>query len=129
MTGNWREEHLFNLAMALRMYDQLKDIQAAYEQRILALLAKLQGPERAAAEPEAHPNAVKEKAMKRRGEQPLRTALWRFAGVDLTRIDGVSAGVAQVVLGEVGLDLQAFPSEKYFVSWLRLSPKTSYSAG
>ena len=129
MTGNWREEHLFNLAMALRMYDQLKDIQAAYEQRILALLAKLQGPERAAAEPETHPNAVKEKAMKRRGEQPLRTALWRFAGVDLTRIDGVSAGVAQVVLGEVGLDLQAFPSEKHFVSWLRLSPKTSYSAG
>ena len=107
VTDNLREDHLFNLAMVIWMYDQLTDIQAAYDQRILALLAKLQGPERADAEPEAHPNAVKEKAMKRRGEQALRTALWRFSGVDLTRSDGVSAGVAQVVLGEVGLDLHA----------------------
>jgi hypothetical protein len=30
----------------------------------------------------------------RRGEQPLRQTLWRFAGVDLTRIDGISAGSA-----------------------------------
>ena len=67
--------------------------------------------------------------MKRRGEQPLRTALWRWAGVDLTRIDGISTGAAQVVVGEVGLDLEAFPTEKHFVSWLRLSPKTAFSAG
>ncbi len=59
----------------------------------------------------------------------MRTALRRLAGVYLTRIDGISAGVAQVILGEVGLDLQAFPTERHIVSGLRLSPKTSFSAG
>ena len=33
--------------------------------------------------------------------------LYRWAGVDLTRIDGVSVGAAQVILTEVGLDLSA----------------------
>src|SRR5678816_4469345 len=48
---------------------------------------------------------AKEKAIKNRGEQASRTALWRFSGVDLTRIDGISAGAAQVILTEVGFDL------------------------
>lgn len=129
LTGNWRDEHLFNLKMALRLYEDVQDILAAYDQEIMRLLLELEAPERAQLELPPHPNPAKEKAMKGRGEQSLRTALWRFAGVDLTRIDGISGGAAQVVLSEVGLDLQAFPSEKHFVSWLRLSPKTAFSAG
>ena len=129
LTGNWRQEHLFNLKMALRLYEQLQEILAAYDQEILRLLQELQAPERAQLELAPHPNPAKEKALKRRREQALRTVLWRFAAIDLTRIDGISAGAAQVVLSEVGLDLQAFPTEKHFVSWLRLSPKTAFSAG
>ena len=34
-----------------------------------------------------------------------------------------------MVLTEVGIDLASFPSEKHFVSWLRLSPKTGISGG
>ena len=59
-----------------------------------------------------HPNPAKEKAIRRRGDQDTRTALYRLAGVDLTRIDGISTGAAQIILTEVGLDLSAFPSEK-----------------
>ena len=129
LTGNWRDEHLFNLKMALRLYEEVQDILAAYDQEIMRLLLELQPPERAHSELAPHPNPAKEKAMKRRKEQSLRAALWRFAGVDLTRIDGISTGAAQVVLTEIGLDLEAFPSEKKFVSWLRLSPKTPFSAG
>ena len=55
--------------------------------------------------------------------------LWRFAGVDLTRIDAINAGAAQMVLTEVGANLAAFPSEKHFVSWLRLCPRTPISGG
>lgn len=129
LTGNWREEHLFNLKMALRLYQEVQDILAAYDQEIMRLLQELQAPERAQLDLTPHPNPAKEKAIKRRGEQSWRTTLWRVAGVDLTRIDGISSAAAQVVLTEVGLDLQAFPSEKHFVSWLRLSPKTAFSAG
>ena len=76
-----------------------------------------------------HPNPTKEKAIRRHGDEDTRTALYRLAGVDLTRIDDISVGAAQLILTEVGLDLSAFPSEKHFASWLRLVPSTAVSGG
>jgi len=50
-------------------------------------------------------------------------ALWRVTGVDLTRIDGIGTGPACTVLTEAGPDLSAFPDERHFASWLRLTPR------
>ena len=129
LTGTWRDEHLFNLASALRLFDALETEIAAYEAQLLKELEALLPPDRQVEPVPPHPNPAKEKAIKARGEQPARTTLWRFAGVDLTRIDGISAGAAQVVLTEVGPQLAAFPSEHHFVSWLRLCPRTPISGG
>jgi transposase len=129
LTGTWREEHLFNLATALRLYDWLQDTIASYETQMLAQLEALQPPERQQADVPRHPNPTKEKTIRQRGEQSLRTNLWRFAGVDLMRIDGIRAAAAQTVLTEVGPDVTAFPSEHHFVSWLRLCPRTPISGG
>lgn len=129
LTGNWRDEHLFNLEAALTLYDALQHRIAAYEARLLEELTALHPAERLDQPVPAHPNPAKEKALRGRGEQQARTTLWRVAGVDLTRIDGISTGAAQLILTEVGLDLSAFPSEKHFVSWLRLSPRTAISGG
>jgi transposase len=129
LTGNWREEHLFNLASALRLFDVMEKEIASYEARLLAEVEALQLPERREQPVPTHPNPAKEKNIRARGEQQARTTLWRFAGVDLTRIDGISAGVAQVVLTEVGPNLAAFPAEDNFVSWLRLCPRTPISGG
>ena len=59
----------------------------------------------------------------------MRETLYRFSGVDLTRIDGISTGVAQVILTELGRDPTAFPNEHHFVSWLRLCTRRSISGG
>jgi len=129
LTGTWREEHLFNLAAALRHYDALQDTIASYEARLLAELTTLQPVERQQEPVPRHPNPTKERAIRNRGEQDARTTLWRFAGVDLTRIDGIATGAAQIVLTEVGPNLGAFPTEDHFVSWLRLCPRTPISGG
>jgi transposase len=129
LTGTWREEHLFNLKSALELYDAIEKLVASHEARLLDAVAALQPEERKDAKVPAHPNPVKERTIQRRGDQTVRTALWRFAGFDLTRIDGIGIGAARIILTEVGLDVSAFPSEHHFVSWLRLCPCLPISGG
>jgi transposase len=129
LTGTWREEHLFNLKSALQFFDAVEALIATHESRLFEAMAVLQPDERKDAAVQPHPNPAKEKAIKNRGDQPARTALWRFAGIDLTRIDGIGIGAARIILTEVGLNLSVFPSEHHFVSWLRLCPRRPISGG
>lgn len=129
LRGTWREEHLFNLKMSIELYDTLNDIIDTYQQKISALMEQLQPEDRQHATPPDHPCKTKARNLRQRGQEEIRQALWRFSGVDLTRIDSISTTAANVVLTEVGLDLTDFPTEKHFVSWLRLSPNRQISGG
>ncbi len=70
---------------------------------------------------------------KRRGKNTpsfdLRTALARWAGVDLTRINGLAVTSVLTVLSEIGPDLSRFGSVKHFCAWLGLCPGTKVSGG
>lgn len=129
LSGNWREDHLFNLASALSLYDTLQSMIAGYDSRLHEEIESLQPAERQAEAVPPHPNRTKAKAIAKRGEEQTRELLWRFTGVDLTRIDGISAGAGLAVITEIGPDVSPFPNEDHFVSWLRLSPLQRYSAG
>lgn len=129
LTGSWRNEHVFNLKMALELYDQLTTMLETYQAQMLEHYRALQPSERTGQAPAEHPNRPKARVMKRKGDESMRHDLWRWAGVDLTRIDGVNVEVAQVVLTEVGTDLSAFPTEDNFASWARLCPRTPRSGG
>jgi len=129
LSGNWREEHLFNLQSALELYDAVQGQVASYEQKLQQELQQQAFDDLADEECPRHPNRAKEKAIRGRGEQAVRTALYRYAAADLTRIDGISAGAACTIMTEIGPDLSAFPSEKHFTSWLGLVPRQAVSGG
>ena len=129
LRGTWREEHLFTLASSLRLFDAIEAEVAAHDARLLQELEALHSPERVKLSVPDHPNGAKQKAIRARGQEYARTVLWRFSGVDLTRIDGISPPAAQVILTEAGYNLDAFPTEHHFVSWLRLCPRTPISGG
>ena len=122
LTGNWREEHVFVLTQALAMFDSLA-------QRIGECDAKL---ERLLAERQHH--EVKLVGSAKRGGKntpafDLRMALARWAGVDLTHINGLAVTSVLTVLSEIGPDLRRFANVKHFCSWLGLCPGTKISGG
>jgi len=129
LTGNWRPEHLFNLRQALKMYDQLCSVIEEYDSEILSYITAIQ-PEDSGDKSAPPPvSKVKAKNLAKRGHEPMRQALYRLSGFDLTTIDGIGADTASVIISELGLDFTAFPNESHFVSYLRLAPNLSISAG
>jgi transposase len=129
LTGNWRPEHLFNLEQALKVYDQLCGVITDYDAEILRQVNSLQPPE--SKDSSVPPPASRAKANKfsRLGQEPMRQALYRMSGFDLTTIDGVGVDTSAVIMSELGPDLSAFPDEGHFISYLRLAPNISISAG
>jgi transposase len=129
LNGHWREDHLFSLQQALKMYQAIQERIRDYDREILRKLATMQPEEfRELAAPKVN-NPQKAKAIKKRGEEPMREALCRMSGVDLTTIDSIGVETVQVVLSEYGPDLSRFPTEKEFVSHLTLAPRIRMSAG
>jgi hypothetical protein len=60
----------------------------------------------------------------------IRTPLHHLTGgIDLTQIDGIAPYTALKLVSEIGTDMQRWPSEKHFTSWLTLAPKNKISGG
>jgi transposase len=129
LSGHWREDHLFSLQQALKMYDGIQERLQDYKREILRRLAEMERDDYRGQEPPKLNNPQKAKAIKKRGEEPMRQALYRMSGVDLTTIDAIGVETVQVVLTEYGPDLSRFPTEKHFVSHMALAPHQAISGG
>lgn len=127
LTGNWRDEHLFNLKQALMSYEFIAERIRDYERQIISLIESMQRKE-SGTTPD-HPDSRKAGAMRRKGEEQMRDALFQMSGNDLTVISGIGPETASVVLSELGLDFTRFPTEKHFVSYIGLAPRLGKSAG
>ena len=66
---------------------------------------------------------------KSRTEFDARQTLANWAGVDLTRINGLGLTAVMKILSEIGPDLSRFATVKQFCSWLGLCPGTRISGG
>ena len=58
-----------------------------------------------------------------------RQILANWAGVDLTRTNGLGLAIATKILTEIGPDMSRFATAKHFCSWLGLCPGTKISGG
>jgi transposase len=129
LTGHWREDHLFSLQQALKMYDAVQERIAAYEQEILRQLEEMEEPRQRGQTAPPLNNANKAQAIKKRGQEAKRQALYRMSGVDITQIDALGVETVEVVLSEYGPDLSRFPTEKEFVAHVTLAPRVPRSGG
>ena len=113
----WRDEHLFELSQAYELYrthqTKVTECDRRIEQAVLGL-------------PDQSAGATPERKVRTRGRKPndLRfdgtNPVFRALGVDLTAIEGIEVPTALVILGEIGVDVSEFPTEKHFASWLGL---------
>ena len=129
LRGHWREDHLFSLQQALKMHESIQQRIADYDREILRRLGTMQREGMGEGPPPKVKNPQKAKAIKKRGEEPMREALYRISGVDLTMIDAIGVETVQVVLSEYGSDLSRFATEKQFVSHATLAPHRPTSGG
>jgi transposase len=129
LSGHWREDHLFSLGQALKMHDAIQEQIQEYEREILRKLAEMEREDCQGQPVPEVKSKQKAKAIRQRGEEPLRQALYRASGVDLTAIDALGVETVDVVISEYGLDLSQFPTEKQFVSHVGLAPHKPISGG
>ncbi len=122
LTGNWRDEHLFVLTQALAMYDDIGRHLAECDAKLQALLQQ-----RSAARVDI--GKAPKAGTKLRLEFDVRQSLADWAGVDLTRINGLGVTIVMKLLTEIGPDLSRFATVKHFCSWLGLCPATKISGG
>ena len=58
-----------------------------------------------------------------------REEAFRISGVDLTQINGINETAALSLISETGINMNPWPTEKHFASWLSLCPNNKISGG
>jgi transposase len=129
LTGNYRPEHVFVLTQNLELYDACQAQMAACDRAIETHVQTLTAPRPAPSTPLPAPRVTK----KPRANEPrfeIRTPLHQLTGgVDLTQIDGIAPYTALKLIAEIGTDMDRWPTEKHFTSWLTLAPKNKITGG
>jgi transposase len=128
LEGNWREELLFVLGQEVEIYHIYQKKIAECDRQLRKHLKSFE----ARVDVQAQPLGPKPKGKRSSRNAPqfdLRTELYRITGIDWAQINGIDVLTAQTVIAEAGADLNAFPSERHFSSWLGLCPTNEQSGG
>ena len=129
LTGHWREDHLFELAQGMKMYDTLSERIQDHEAEILRRMKGLECEKARGVEVPEVQKPSKAQTLKRRGQEAARRALFGMTAIDVTAIDGVGIEALEAVVSEYGPTLEKFPNEKAFVSHVRLAPSRNVTGG
>ncbi len=122
LEGNYREENLFCLKQEVEQFEficsKISEIDKEIEKILNGMI------------PEKTEKYVNIEEYKGKSENiKKRNILLKVCNVDLTKIDGIDVNSIEVILSEVGTDMNKWPTEKHFCSWLGLSPNNKISGG
>ena len=128
LVGNYREEHLFALKQAVSLYETYQEKVRECEE---ALMSYMVGRPKATEDgpPPSQGKSGKKARERMRGGVDVREQLYKMTGVDLFNVPGLGADTLLTLVGEVGLDMSKWKTEKHFSSWLSLCPGTKISGG
>lgn len=121
--GRLREHHQFVLKQHLAHLEFLDAQIHAFDQQIAQLLG-MHEPEEPPADPQGKLEPEGSQHERMASTQEMRRAIEQ-----LDAITGISLRTAQVVLAEIGLQMDRFASEEHLASWVGLCPGNKVSAG
>ena len=127
LEGDYRPEHLFALKQAVELYFFYHQQIDACNQEIEDYLKQLESE--IDSDPDMKTIKRNKQISKNEPSFDLASHLYHFTGVDFTKIDGLNVLTVQTILSEVGLNPEAFGTEKRFASWLGLCPENRITGG
>lgn len=121
LRGTWDDEHIFALKQAIQSWDHYQQLIADCDRRIAEILPP----------PDDSHSSLSTKRKQGGANAPdiahLREILTQMCGTDLTRLPALTHYSVLQLIGEVGTDLSAWPTEKHFVAWAGLAPRSKDS--
>lgn len=137
LVGNYRQEHLFSLKLALSLFDTYTQNLIICDQEIEKVVKHLETRCDSEKLNKIKQNQSRPKGKRNKRNQlkkheyhfDLTSELIRITSVDLTRIPSIGVNTALVIVSEIGLDMSRWQSAKHFASWLGLSPGNKVSGG
>jgi hypothetical protein len=133
LTGNYRPEHLFSLQQALESFDFYQQQILNCDKKIEEALMQLNPHPPKSEDQDQRPKSNKPRTYKSSGGNMLyfdpSNHIQAITRVDLTKIPGIEVHLVVKILGEIGVDMKRWKTEKHFTSWLGLSPENKVSGG
>lgn len=124
LQGNYRHEHLFALKQAFNTFNYYEGLILECDKEVEKLLVSItQGKKEYPVKGKIKPVRYHKPEIK----DLHQTLLKLSEGKDPTSIAGLTSYSFMQIIAEVGLDMKAWPTEKHFVSWLKLAPQRSSS--
>ncbi|HEY5369535.1 MAG TPA: IS110 family transposase [Hanamia sp.] len=131
LTGDWREEYIFELKQCYEIYQhyhkKIDECDETIEKLLTEEIARRQKEENLS---KALVKIKKKKVRKNEAKINVQQlAVDLTGGVDISSIEGVGLGLVLCIISETGLNLEAFPTAKHFSSWLSVAPDIKKTGG
>jgi archaellum component FlaC len=127
LDGHFQDQYVFALRLAVdeyeRQMDNLKQIDEQIQRELDGLAALHPAPAS-----DFEPKKTKARRNKR-SLTDLRSRICSLAGGAVLSVPGIDAPTVLTLLGECGIDLSRWPTEKHYVSWLGLCPQHRITGG